>query len=169
MTSRHSDRPNSRSHHSSSGRHRAERPESTGNAGISAITTVAMTTTTCSTVLTPSSFQFAASPPTGGGGGPTLVFLAADDDVFLREQFENGDASTLFKFEGIRVMQTTVDGKPESLKLYQPIGWMPQFDIQDLGDDKELYRNNWIIKDNRAEDDFDAIIAMNVGAALAAG
>ena len=92
--------------------------------------------------------------PTGQGGGPTLTFLAAHDDVFLREQFENGEEGTLFKFEGIRVMQTTVDGRPESLKLYQPIGWMPQFDIQDLGDDKELYRWPFLIARDRDQDDY---------------
>ncbi len=96
--------------------------------------------------------------PSGQGGGPTLTFLAAHDNVFLREQFENGDEGTLFKFEGIRVMQATVDGNPESLKLYQPIGWMPQFDIADLGNDKELYRWPFLIHNNRDKDDYSRII-----------
>lgn len=98
--------------------------------------------------------------PTGRGGGPTLVFLAAHGDVFLDEQFENGGDGTLFKFEGIRVMQTTVDRDPESLKLYQPIGWVPQFDLLDLGDDKELYRWPFLINNNRDRDDFSRIIDM---------
>ncbi len=98
--------------------------------------------------------------PTGQGGGPTLTFLAAQDDVFLSEQFENGQDGTLFKFEGIRVMQTTVDGDPESLKLYQPIGWVSQFDIQDLGDDKELYRWPFLIHNNRDRDDYTPLIAL---------
>ena len=80
--------------------------------------------------------------------------------MFLSEQFENGQDGTLFKFEGIRVMQTTVDGNPESLKLYQPIGWVPQFDIQDLGDDKELYRWPFLIHNNRDRDDYAPLIAM---------
>ena len=98
--------------------------------------------------------------PSGQGGGPTLTFLAAHDDLFLSEQFANGQDGTLFKFEGIRVMQTTVDGEPESLKVYQPIGWMPQFDIQDLGDDKELYRWPYLIHNNRDRDDYAPLIAM---------
>ncbi len=96
--------------------------------------------------------------PTGQGGGPTLTYLAANDDVFLREQFEDGEEGTLFKFEGIRVMTSTVDGKPESLKIYQPIDWMPQFDIQNLGDDKELYRWPFLIARDRDRDDYSRII-----------
>ncbi len=103
---------------------------------------------------------FQLTTPSGQGGGPTLTFLAAHDDVFLREQFENGQEGTLFKFEGIRVMQTTVDRNPESLKLYQPIGWVSQFDIQDLGNDKELYRWPYLIHNNRDRDDFDPIVAL---------
>jgi hypothetical protein len=98
--------------------------------------------------------------PTGQGGGPTLTYLAGHDGVFLSEQFENGQEGTLFEFEGIRVMQATVDGDPESLKLYQPIGWVPQFDIQDLGGDKELYRWPFLIRNNRDRDDYGPIIAM---------
>ena len=96
--------------------------------------------------------------PTGQGGGPTLTYLAAHDDLFLREQFEDGEEGTVFKFEGIRVMTSTVDGKPESLKIYQPIDWMPQFDIQDLGDDKELYRWPYLIARDRDRDDYRRII-----------
>ena len=102
---------------------------------------------------------FQLQTPSGRGGGPTLVYLARHGDVFLDEQF-GPDAGTLFKFEGIRVLTSTVDGEPESLKLYQPIGWVSTFDIEDLGDDKELYRWPFLINGNRAEDDFSGIIRM---------
>ncbi len=96
--------------------------------------------------------------PSGQGGGATLTYLAGHGDVFLGEQFENGEDGTLFEFEGIRVMTSTVDGKPESLKIFQPIGWMPNFDIQDLGDDKELYRWPFLIDGSRDRDDYSRLI-----------
>ncbi|MCA9167644.1 MAG: lamin tail domain-containing protein, partial [Planctomycetales bacterium] len=98
--------------------------------------------------------------PSGSGGGATLTYLARHSDIFLREQFENGGDGTLFKFEGIRVLTSTVDGRPESLKLYQPIGWVGNFDIQDLGDDKELYRWPFLINGGRDRDDYSRIIDM---------
>ena len=49
---------------------------------------------------------------------------------------------------------------PEGLKLYQPIEWVGQFDIQHLGDDKELYRWPHLITGNRARDDYAGLIAM---------
>ena len=102
---------------------------------------------------------FQLETPSGQGGGPTLVYLARHAEVFLGEQFENGEDGTLFKFEGIRVMQTVSErNNPESLKLYQPIGWVPTFDIQDLGDDKELYRWPFLINRNRDIDNYQPII-----------
>ncbi|MCA9216846.1 MAG: hypothetical protein KDB27_27440, partial [Planctomycetales bacterium] len=99
--------------------------------------------------------------PSGAGGGPILAYLSRHTEMFQREQFENGEEGTLFKFEGIRVLTSTSDGRdPESLKLYQPIGWVPAFDIQDLGDDKELYRWPFLINRNRAKDDYEPIIQM---------
>jgi hypothetical protein len=66
----------------------------------------------------------------------------------------------VFEFDGAYYLTATTDGNPESPKIVQA-GPISYTDIRDLGDDKELYRNNWIIKDNRDEDDFDAIIALN--------
>jgi hypothetical protein len=55
---------------------------------------------------------------------------------------------------------STTDGHPESPKVIRPNG-ISYTDIRDLGDNKESYRLNWVIKDNRSEDDYDPIIAMN--------
>ena len=103
---------------------------------------------------------FQLETPTGSGGGPTLVYLARHQDIFLSEQFDSGADGTLFKFEGIRVMTSTVDGQPESLKIYQPIGWMGGFDIQSLGNDKEKYRWPFLINNNRKKDDYSRLIDM---------
>lgn len=103
---------------------------------------------------------FNLETPSGAGGGPTLVYLARHQDLFLDEQFENGSNGTLFKFEGIRVMTSTVDGNPESRKIYQPVGWVSNFDIEDLGDDKEKYRWPYLINNNRKQDDYSRLIEM---------
>lgn len=104
--------------------------------------------------------------PSGAGGGPTLTYLARHSDLFLREQFEDGDQGTLFKFEGVRVLTNTVDGQPESLKVYQPIGWVGNFDIQDLGESKELYRWPFLINGGRDRDDYTRIIDIAQGVQL---
>ena len=99
--------------------------------------------------------------PSGAGGGAVLAYLSRHTEMHQREQFENGEDGTLFKFEGIRVLTSTSErNDPESLKLYQPIGWVPSFDIQDLGDSKELYRWPFLINRNRAKDDYDPLIQM---------
>ena len=42
--------------------------------------------------------------------------LAGNDEVFLEEQFENGDDGNLFDFETPRWATSTIDGNPESIK-----------------------------------------------------
>ena len=99
--------------------------------------------------------------PSGRAGGPTLVFLAAQDDLFLNEQFENGDKGSLFKLEGIRVLVGTIDpDDPESLKVYHnPIGWV-NIDIESMGDNEELYRWPYLMHNNRDRDDFGPIMRL---------
>lgn len=97
--------------------------------------------------------------PTSIGGGPTLLSMARHTNLYLETQFENGGEGTVFKLSGIRVPTTTHDGTPEGFKLYRPIGGAGM-DIQDMGDDKELYRWPYLIKNNRAKDDYSRIIDM---------
>jgi hypothetical protein len=96
--------------------------------------------------------------PTGLGAGPVAMSMARYGDIFLDSQYDNGKDGTVFKMEGIRVMQ--LNRPAEDLKIYKPIGWMSGFDLADLGDDKELYR--WVIKinRNRSKDDYSRIIDM---------
>ncbi|MBE0534059.1 MAG: lamin tail domain-containing protein [Phycisphaerae bacterium] len=98
--------------------------------------------------------------PKGLGDGVVAMSMARYGDIFLESQYENGKDGTVFKMEGIRVMQATVNGHPESLKVYMPIGWMSHFDIADLGDDKELYRWAYRINRNRARDDYSRLMDM---------
>ena len=104
---------------------------------------------------------FDVQTPSSHGSTRLLIYLSRQGVVQQREQFEDGADGTLFKLEGIRVMQTVSEpGNPESLKLYQPIGWVGAFDIQDLGNDKEKYRWPFLINRNRAKDDYAPIIQM---------
>lgn len=92
--------------------------------------------------------------------GPLIVELARYDSVFLDERFENGGDATVFEHSLIYYPTNTDDDTPEGLKPAEPngvIGVPPG----NYGDDKEFYRWNNLIKNNRARDDYDSVIAMN--------
>jgi hypothetical protein len=90
-----------------------------------------------------------------------IFSMARHQNSFLDEQFENGSDGMLFKMEGIRVMRLDNGAGPEDLKTYHPnIGWVSSFDLNDFGDDKERYRWNIQIGNNRAQDDYSRIIDM---------
>ncbi len=99
-------------------------------------------------------------PPGATRGLPTLTTMAGQRNIYLDSQFENGSQGTFYKLEGIRVMQQTIDRDPESLKIYQPIGWVPALDVRDLGDNKEVYRWPFLILNNRARDDYAPIMEL---------
>ncbi|KKL16040.1 hypothetical protein LCGC14_2499570, partial [marine sediment metagenome] len=88
--------------------------------------------------------------------GPAQLNMARYDDAFLDGMYANGNEGTRFKFELIYFSKTTVDGNPESPKA-RDIGVLP-VDIWDMGDDKENYRYNYLIKNHRLRDDYSKII-----------
>ncbi|MBE0536492.1 MAG: lamin tail domain-containing protein [Phycisphaerae bacterium] len=96
--------------------------------------------------------------PLGDRNGPAQLMLARYDDAFLDAQYKNGSDGTLFEFELIYHSQNTVDGNPQSLKL--PPSNVLAIDFRDMGPDKEAYRWNYLIKNNRAADDYSRIIDM---------
>ena len=85
--------------------------------------------------------------------GSARVNLANYDDTYVDSQFENANDGTVFKFEGIRVYETTDDGTPEGRKLPQPVDFVWSYDITNLGDDPEQYRWSIMIQNQRARDD----------------
>ncbi len=74
-------------------------------------------------------------------------------NLVLDAQFADGGSGTRFEYELIYYPTTTADGTEEGLKLPQPdrvIGTA----ITDLGEDKEAYRWNFLIKNNARQDDY---------------
>ncbi|MCA9211862.1 MAG: lamin tail domain-containing protein [Planctomycetales bacterium] len=96
--------------------------------------------------------------PRSGNTGLALLKMARYSDVYLDSQFENGSEGSLYKFELFYHSTRTVDGRPESLKF--PPEAVVGNDIQDLGEDEEAYRYQFILKNNRDRDDFSPIIEL---------
>lgn len=90
-----------------------------------------------------------------------MLGMARYGNVFLDSQFEDGGDGTLFKLDIAYVPNGTTDGNPESLKIMFPYNHPAAKDLQDLGPDKEAYRNHLLIRNNRAEDDFSRIIELS--------
>ncbi|MCA9262740.1 MAG: lamin tail domain-containing protein, partial [Planctomycetales bacterium] len=103
--------------------------------------------------------------PDVGLNGTAQLLAARFDDEFLENQYDNGGDGTRFKFDLIYYSTLTETGGLESFKLppgYAASGVFPVLgvDIQDMGDDPNSYRLNYLIRNNRARDDFSRIIDM---------
>ena len=77
--------------------------------------------------------------------------------LMLASQFVDGNNGTRFEYELIYYPSTTDDGTVEGLKLPQPDS-VSGTSITDLGDDREAYRWNFLIKNNLREDSYDELI-----------
>src|SRR2546422_7875679 len=85
--------------------------------------------------------------------GPGLLLMAKYGDEFLDTQYPNGGDGKEFKLELIYYPLSTVDGAAQSLKLPQPDNVIGT-DIQNRGDGEEPYRWNFLIENNRDQDDY---------------
>jgi hypothetical protein len=102
-------------------------------------------------------------PPTVGVTSNVARLEATEfDSDYFGDLAADGTQGSSFKMEGIREYQTTIDGNPESRKSPWPnIGWVFAFDIADGGGiNPELYRHDFKLTSNRAEDNFAKIVAM---------
>ena len=92
---------------------------------------------------------------------PVIMMLARYSDVYLQETFGNDSDGTLFELEIIQYMTHTVNANPQSLKnpTYNP-SWLGT-DFGNMGDSngKEDFRWNFQIKNKRARDNYDNIMA----------
>lgn len=91
--------------------------------------------------------------------GTGLLLMAKYDDEFLDTQYANGSDGGQFKLELIYYPLTTVDGTAQGAKLPQPDDVIGT-DIRDLGEDKEAYRWNFLIENNRDRDDYAPLITL---------
>jgi len=91
--------------------------------------------------------------------GSGLLLTAKYDDEFLDTQYANGSDGGQFKLELVYYPLTTVAGDPQSAKLPQPDDVIGT-DIRDLGEDKEAYRWNLLIENNRDRDDYAPLITL---------
>lgn len=90
--------------------------------------------------------------------GPAILQLARYGDVFLDSQYRNGGNGTAFEYELLYGLGATTGG-PEGLKTPQEGPSVAGVPLASLGDDKEAYRLNFIIKNNRDADDFNGLVA----------
>ncbi|MDB6032186.1 MAG: hypothetical protein JWM16_2524, partial [Verrucomicrobiales bacterium] len=97
--------------------------------------------------------------PRSQENGTGLLILAKYGDVFLDSQYVNGGNGNLFKLELIYSPTSTSDGTVQGLKLPQPDDVVGT-DFQDLGNNKESYRWNFLNENNHTVDDYSQL--MNV-------
>ncbi|HRT57156.1 MAG TPA: lamin tail domain-containing protein, partial [Candidatus Paceibacterota bacterium] len=88
-------------------------------------------------------------PPFQTNTGPAFV-IPRHEDEFIETAFENGGDGTEWSFEMIYTPTTT---NSAGYKLPNP-QILLGVDLQDLGDDKEAYRYNYILKYHRGADNF---------------
>jgi len=93
--------------------------------------------------------------PRAANSGLGALKMARYGNDYLDSQFTRGSDGSLFKYELVYYNKSS---SPQSLKG-SPNAVLG-IDIKDLGDDKEAYRFNFILGNNRDRDDFQRIIDM---------
>jgi hypothetical protein len=89
--------------------------------------------------------------------GPGLLLMSKYGSEFLDTQYTNGSDGKEFKLELIYYPLTTTDANAQSPKLPQPDDVIGT-DIQNLGDDEERYRWNFLTENHRDQDDYAPLI-----------
>ncbi|HNS19815.1 MAG TPA: lamin tail domain-containing protein [Sedimentisphaerales bacterium] len=90
------------------------------------------------------------------------VQMARYDRLYCEEMYgDDGGDGTLFEYELVYSLTATVGNSPEGLKIPQEGGGVYGLDVANyLGDDKEKYRYHFLIKNNRALDNYAPIMQM---------
>jgi len=95
--------------------------------------------------------------PRAQEAGRCFLSMTRTTDTMLDTQY--GSGGTVYNLELLYTPTTTVNGDLEAPKLNFPyVHNSGDPDIQDLGDDKEIYRWNFQIRNNRAQDDFSPLM-----------
>lgn len=92
--------------------------------------------------------------------GPSILSKSRFDSEYLDGQWDNGAKGTVFKYERVYVLTQTIGNNKEGLKYPQDSTGPPGVAVTSLGTlaQKERYRWYWLIRNNRAEDDYTKII-----------
>jgi len=97
--------------------------------------------------------------PQAAQNGSALLLMARYDEVYLDSQYAGGAGGVQYKIELIYYPTSTADGSAEGLKLPQPDDVLGA-DVRDLGDDKEVYRWNFLLENHRPRDDYGPMIGL---------
>jgi len=97
--------------------------------------------------------------PRGVHTGPAQ-FFPRHEDVVLESAFENGGDGTLFEMELIYYPTTANAAGYKYITGPPPNDQVIATDMTDLGNDKEIYRYNFMIKNHRDVDDYSAFITL---------
>lgn len=92
--------------------------------------------------------------------GPARLEMARFGSVYLDGLPGKAPDGAVFKMEGIRDIQGTTDGDPESPKTPFPVGWISNYDFTNLGADPEQYRHSIRINGAKAGDDYTPMLDM---------
>jgi hypothetical protein len=90
--------------------------------------------------------------------GPAILSKSRFDAEYLDGQWADGAAGTMFKYERVYIQTQTSPSGPEGYKYPQDSTGPPGVAVTGLGTDKELYRWWWLIRNNRAEDDYSRLM-----------
>ena len=100
--------------------------------------------------------------------GSAILQMARYGDVFLNAQYQNGGDGTVFEYDLLYDASATSTGGPEGIKVPQE-GSTVGVALGDLGADRENYRLDFIIKNNRDADDYTGLITALQAIGLPAG
>ncbi|MGI8604415.1 MAG: lamin tail domain-containing protein [Verrucomicrobiales bacterium] len=84
--------------------------------------------------------------------------MSAFDNDYLDAQFPNGGDGTMYEYEVIRYSSTTSNGTPEGIKL--PGQGYVNLDLADRGNEREAYRWNYLLTNQRERDDLAPAVAL---------
>ena len=95
---------------------------------------------------------------TGNFSGIGILNLARYGDVYLDGQYEDGSDGNVYNLELLYKPQTTIGGVEDLKNSFPYTTADGRPDFTSLGSDEELYRYNFQLENNRAEDDFSGLI-----------
>ncbi|HWN97009.1 MAG TPA: lamin tail domain-containing protein, partial [Methylomirabilota bacterium] len=103
--------------------------------------------------------------PRGTENGPALVQPSYEDN-FIDTAFENGGDGTIYEMDGI---YNSTTANAAGYRLPQPNNSQNYVDVADRGNDKEVYRYQFIRKNHHDQDNYTPLITMSKAFSLPNG